>query len=576
MTIEKISIAKKMKKIIFLLSLCLPIVVFAVAKQSFTFSEIFYGTYSVDETYTSAWLDTSARRFILPRDWRVNEVPQLTINDYACDPKALQNQYSVKDITRNVSCTVTPAGIALFGFFRNDSGNYIGRIYLIANNAKQLISSDDLFIDSSRGNFVIGMRSDKSAFVIYSASKTRFFLYSSGNWQEIFNAELSAFSPGYQERIAWSGTAWVFSNLGNNLWLFDGKMLTNISGQIPTATFSLQELVTNPNGQGMILFSDKAGVAAVDNGYQASAIIESRTKNGPYNNAIVDGIVSGQAMIPPNTTIRYFLSNNEGGRWYEATNGLTQFGDVDNRLRWQALLASTDTTSTPTLNGLTLTYSSKDILSSNRSSRDAARVSDIKTARGYIQDYYASLKKDPVITASSQKRDNWNQLKQSLLAWAGSRGVPLSTRSSIENYFPKEPDDEDKFLYDYRSASFGDSYLLYVTLEDKTNERLQNDLDGIVLGVDCADPVFCLGEGPATKNESVSRGLEVKFTPPARSSGTLVRALNDYRVYVIENGQKRWIVNPEVFNNHHFKWYQIELISKEELDLYPTGASLTR
>lgn len=51
----------------------------------------------------------------------------------------------------------------------------------------------------------------------------------------------------------------------------------------------------------------------------------------------------------------------------------------------------------------------------------------------------------------------------------------------------------------------------------------------------------------------------------------LVRAVNDYKVYKIENGEKHWIVNQDAFMSNGFDFTQIEEISKLDLELYPKG-----
>ena len=584
-----------MKKYIalFLGLLFLPLIARALVKQSFTVNNVFYGNYSVDTSFTSAWFDTFANRFVIRRDWRVNEVPGLNARDYVCDTKALQTQYHLDDTQFNSSCTVTPAGVIVFGSFQNVSRSYVERIYLIVNNTKQLISDEAFFTDNQPGNLAIGMRADKTAFAIYQGSRTRFFLLSSGNWQEIFNNELSKLSS-FNPRIAWSGSAWVFSNLGQNLLLFDGTLLTNIYGQIPTVAFPLQELVTNINGNGMILFSDKVGVTAFDNGYQGSSIIESLTTYSQDGNAIIEGTLNAQDAKPAGANIRYFLSNNEANRFYEATSGVTQFQDNDNRLRWQALLISTNSAFTPTLSAVTITYSTKDLTARNQSSRDSTRINDLETVQRYIQAYYANVKKDPIVNAG-QKQSDWKQLKDTLTSWAEGQRNNSYYSSTIANYFPQQPVDEDKFLYDYRSSSFGESYVLSVTLEDASNYRLQSDLDGIVLGVNCDDPVFCIGQGfPITPLQTQAKQPVQIQTPqiaplptPYPSTDSLppttlirsaplslVRAKNDYRVYFIENGRKQWIVNARVFRKYGFRKRRIHIISQKKLDSYFTGPNI--
>lgn len=51
----------------------------------------------------------------------------------------------------------------------------------------------------------------------------------------------------------------------------------------------------------------------------------------------------------------------------------------------------------------------------------------------------------------------------------------------------------------------------------------------------------------------------------------LIRAEGDYKVYLLENGQKHWIVSPKVFEAKGFRWDRIAPVSKFERDRWPEG-----
>lgn len=55
---------------------------------------------------------------------------------------------------------------------------------------------------------------------------------------------------------------------------------------------------------------------------------------------------------------------------------------------------------------------------------------------------------------------------------------------------------------------------------------------------------------------------------------SLVRGRNDYKVYKIENGTKRWIINQSAFTRNGFNYAQIEEITDLDLKLYPEGESI--
>lgn len=46
--------------------------------------------------------------------------------------------------------------------------------------------------------------------------------------------------------------------------------------------------------------------------------------------------------------------------------------------------------------------------------------------------------------------------------------------------------------YDYQDLNSGQNYLIRVLLEDSESEYLENDWDGIIEGIDCEHPYYCL------------------------------------------------------------------------------------
>jgi len=51
----------------------------------------------------------------------------------------------------------------------------------------------------------------------------------------------------------------------------------------------------------------------------------------------------------------------------------------------------------------------------------------------------------------------------------------------------------------------------------------------------------------------------------------LIRGDDDYRVYKLENGQKRWITSIEVFEGMGYQWSDIWSVNQLEIEAWPTG-----
>lgn len=69
---------------------------------------------------------------------------------------------------------------------------------------------------------------------------------------------------------------------------------------------------------------------------------------------------------------------------------------------------------------------------------------------------------------------------------------------------------------------------------------------------------------------AISHGANAFY---AFSDGTLMQGSGP-KVYVLENGMKRWITTEKVFNAFEYNWDKIQTISDGDLAQYPTGREL--
>lgn len=544
-----------------------PFIVFAAKQETFTAKHELKNSRAVDMPYTSAWFDSFGGRFILSRDWVSRDLVSTIIDNYACDATQLQARFA-PDLKKGVGCKKTPTGVLLFGFLQNRVGNFVGSIYLIEGERKTLLSPDDLFVATNAGSFTIGVKSNSELFVIYQVSRiNKFFTFRQGIWTEIINEELFKLRIASGMRIAWTGNAWAFSVLDKDMKLFDGRIVSDVYKAIPRLDFSMSALESDFSGEGMIAFGDRRALSIRDNGYQSGLVIESATISSQSRNAIINATLAAKTLQPSGTSLRYALSTNEGKRWYDASEGAkVLFAERDTKLRWQAFLNTADKLATPVLQEVSLIYITEDLSTKGVDERDRGRVNDLGQTQRYLQTYFNDIGKDPVIDSKLPKKTRWDSFKKTLADGARSVRRPGSYLTSLDRSFPKNPTDSDAFLYAYDADSFGKSYVLSVTLENSLASSLQNDLDGIVLGVHCNDPVYCIGQGPSIRSEVLGK----------KPSGRLLRAFGDHRVYVIQGPNKQWIVNPQVFEARRFRWADVETVETRELEQYPTGEPITK
>lgn len=547
-----------------------PSFVFAVNRQAFSVSQDFRSSGSINPDFTAAWYDKLGKRVVLSRDYVVNEASSLALSSFTCDPAALQSQASLPQVlTANVGCKVTANGTLLFGFFRDPASlQWIGRIYRVQGSSAQKISSDSFFSDNRAGTFVIGVKNSDDLFVIDIVRNPRFFRFISGSWSEITPpGELAKIRPSRSLMIVWSGNAWFFSNGGRDLRYFDGQLLVQAYGQVPLLKFPVKRLETDVAGNALFVSDGIRALRVHDNGYKQSLMVESKILRSKSRDPIIEVTLAPSQTTPPQTSVEYFISTTDGERWQSVSpNQRVAAPGTGNTLLWEALLHASNPNQTPILTGVTLTYATDDTTAKRSVNRDTKRVRDLKTVEKYVSAYFDKVHRDPLGEDSLPAARRWDILKQSLIAQVRERRSFFSSSRNIERNFPLEPQNaSDAFTYDYRTDTFGTSFLLSVTLEHLSDRALQSDIDGYILGVNCNDPVLCLGAGPAVR--------PARLIPPSLDN-RLIRASADYKVYLIRRGRKHWIVSEQAFLRRRYQWDDIVIVTDGERDSFATGSSL--
>jgi hypothetical protein len=54
----------------------------------------------------------------------------------------------------------------------------------------------------------------------------------------------------------------------------------------------------------------------------------------------------------------------------------------------------------------------------------------------------------------------------------------------------------------------------------------------------------------------------------------LIKYDNDWKIYYLENGLKRWITSASVFNRHGYDWSRIAPVNSTEINAWPTGSTI--
>ncbi|MBI2633728.1 MAG: hypothetical protein HYW80_00245, partial [Parcubacteria group bacterium] len=59
-------------------------------------------------------------------------------------------------------------------------------------------------------------------------------------------------------------------------------------------------------------------------------------------------------------------------------------------------------------------------------------------------------------------------------------------------------------------------------------------------------------------------GLPFFVSGEAYPGGTLLRADNDFKIYAVHHGKKRWLKSGAIFDASGFQWKNIKVVAREE------------
>mgnify|MGYP000156237116 CR=1 FL=1 len=105
-----------------------------------------------------------------------------------------------------------------------------------------------------------------------------------------------------------------------------------------------------------------------------------------------------------------------------------------------------------------------------RRGRDSRRVQDLRQVQSALELYFAK-------SGSYPPSSDWLTLQNTII------NANIGVRS-----MPDDPRQGKHYFYGSNSTE----YVIGAELEDNSNVVLANDVDGQVLGIECADPVYCV------------------------------------------------------------------------------------
>lgn len=274
--------------------------------------------------------------------------------------------------------------------------------------------------------------------------------------------------------------------------------------------FSSDSFIDQPLSRYLI----QDGKLYAENGSVSSRIVSQAVAYSSYNIGSAKLVVSD--YTPAGSRIVYFLSNDNGQTWIQAQlNIFVNFNSTGKTLQWSAAISKQSPSDPgPFIDSLTITYKygyDTNLYAAN----DSQRISDLSTVANALNNFYRDYGIYPHVSGS-RAESNWNELMTLL-----SR----NKRGGLESYpylwtLVNDPlyDSEERTTYDYKDLS-SNEYILAARLELTGNYALTNDLDGTYGGINCDDPVYCIGvaHGPYYSSGSQVLGASTTSTTYSRT-----------------------------------------------------------
>src|SRR3989344_3829405 len=458
------------------------------------FSDTFASSNKIDFKFTSAIWDKIGKRIISRKNFNATTFPISQVIP-PCNAAELKIDLNL-DIVSRLTCARLGNDVYIGGFLPRNKNTrlYEGKIYYYdladSNFQPVLISDGNSFNNTSLGDLLIGAKSNKELLVVYilnSGRNTTIWTRTGGIWRELLNKPPVNSLFKKTTKIVWSGRNWFISSANKDLQYLENGNLIDVYNKVPGLDFGITNLFGNTDNTFVVTGTNKA-IKITDNGYSSISTVESKEikSSKEINEAIIKKAVLN---TPSGTSIKFFLSN-DNGITYRAFNlgSIGLFGSGNKSLRWRAELLSNGNAA-PEIKEISITYISSGTSLRDMDSRDKNRISALKKVAKTLSQYYKDFSVYPINVFNTDETQSWQQFKNI---------INIGEDQKRKNY-SKIPDQPitaiSDFKYHIKTDVMGQNYVLWTKLENKDSKLLfenNGDNNGIILGINCDNPIYCL------------------------------------------------------------------------------------
>lgn len=296
---------------------------------------------------------------------------------------------------------------------------------------------------------------------------------------------------------------------------------------------------------------------ASNNGFSGSAVCW--TKQIGFREDIKSITLNGSMHQPNGTIILVYISFEGDNREYPLHWGQKyEPEEITTRFKLKIFLATTNYSVSPEVSELKIRAELQDRSEKGLERRDRDRTKDLEQTKKLLDNYAKDFEQYPVVSLKPNlKEDQWRILKEILVSAGINHG---------ERYSKGIPDQaiqiDEEYQYGYLSNSYGSTYLLWIQLEDVDSEYLINEdrWQGELFGVHCTGKTYCLSNRVSQISEPLIRVFDDKGGYKVNNN-SFIQAKGDDKVWFKAGDWRIWLRTPKVFQSIGGIWDQITLIA---------------
>lgn len=205
--------------------------------------------------------------------------------------------------------------------------------------------------------------------------------------------------------------------------------------------------------------------------------------------------------------------------------------------------------------------------------REAGAFIDLKNQNGiaYVFNFAKDVESVLVVPANHSKRAHFTS-NDSSVRFILKASTVIINQPVISSVFPSKGSIYGENAVVIKGGNFKQGIEVYFGGIKSSNVNFINETElNVIVPAHIIGKVNVWIKNPDEESSVFAQGYE--YVNPPVINGSLIRAKGDYRVYIVQNGYKRHILDGRIFDFYgHLNWENIIEVTAEERDSYQSSA----